>query len=153
MATRLDALRRRALGLQVVGFVLVALVIWLDEAIDLPRLLFHAQPSPFRPEEAGFELLLLAIVGGCSVLLTNALLRRLAYAESFLSFCPSCQRILRRSEWTSISDFFQEQQAEELRYGECPSCMEAAAQHRGGLCGADGECSFVTHFFQAKPPA
>ena len=122
MLTRLNALRRRAIGLQVLGFVLVGEVIWLDEAIDLPLHLFHAAPSPFRPEEAGFELLLLAVVGTASVLLTNALLRRVAQAESFISFCPSCQRIQRGGEWTSISDFFQEQEAGDLKHGVCPAC-------------------------------
>lgn len=128
MASRLNAFRRRAVGLQVLGFILVALVIWLDEAIDLPRLLFHAQPSPFRPEEAGFEMLLLTIVGAASILLTNRLLRRLEYAESFISFCPSCQRILRRGEWTSTSDFLQEQEADALKYGTCPECAESERQ-------------------------
>jgi hypothetical protein len=122
MLNRLNALRRRAIGLQVLGFLLVGEVIWLDEAIDLPLHLFHAPPSPFRPEEAVFELLLLAIVGTASVLLTNTLLRRLAHAESFISFCPSCQRIERRGEWTSITDFFQEQQADELTHSVCPAC-------------------------------
>jgi hypothetical protein len=122
MLNRLNALRRRAIVLQVLGFLLVGEVIWLDEAIDLPLHLFHAPPSPFRPEEAAFELLLLAIVGTASVLLTNTLLRRLAHAESFISFCPSCQRIERRGEWTSITDFFQEQQADELKHGVCPAC-------------------------------
>lgn len=125
MLTRLDALRRRAIALQCLGFMLVGEVIWLDEAIDLPQLLFHARPSPFRPEEAAFELLLLAIVGVASLLLTNTLLRRVARAESFISFCPSCQRIERRGEWTSISDFFQEQQADELKHGVCPACAGA----------------------------
>lgn len=122
MLTRLNALRRRAIGLQVLGFILVGEVIWLDEAVDLPLHLFHAPPSPFRPEEAAFELLLLAIVGTASVLLTNWLLRRLAAAESFIAFCPSCQRIQRRGEWTSISDFFQEQEAGALQHGVCPAC-------------------------------
>lgn len=128
MASRLNAFRRRAIGLQVLGFILVALVIWLDEAIDLPRLLFHARPSPFRPEEAGFEMLLLTIVGAASILLTNRLLRRLEYAESFISFCPSCQRILRRGGWTSTSDFFQEQEADDLKYGTCPECAQVDDQ-------------------------
>ncbi len=124
MHTRLDVLRRWAIGLQALGFILVGLVIWLDEAIDLPRLLFHAHPSPFRPEEAGFEFLLLSLVAATSIVVTNTLLRRLAHAESFLKFCPSCQRIHRRGEWTSITDFFQEQAADDLDYGVCPGCAD-----------------------------
>lgn len=131
MYTRLLALRRRAVLLQALGFLIVGLVIWLDEAIDLPHLLFRAQPSPFRPEEAGFELALLALVGTASIVLSSALLARLAQMESLPQFCPSCQRIQRRGEWTSISDFFQEQAAEELRYGVCPGCSGAEESTEG----------------------
>ena len=122
MLARLDSLRRRAVALQVLGFALIAGISWLDETIDLPHLLFGATPTPFRPEEAAFETLLLGIVGAGSVLITNSLLRRLAYMESFLPFCPACQRIQRRGAWTSISDYFQEQEGEALQYGVCPDC-------------------------------
>lgn len=122
MLTRINALRRLAIVLQVAGFVLVAGVIWLDEAIDLPHLLFGASPTPFRPEEAMFEMLFLGITAAVSILVTSAILRRLAYVETLVRFCPACQRVLRRGEWTSVSDFFQEEEAEALHYGVCPDC-------------------------------
>jgi hypothetical protein len=110
----------------------LAVVSWLDEAIDLPHLLFRARPTPFRPEEAAFETLLLAVVAGGVVYLTNVILRRLAYVESFLAFCPSCQRVQRRGEWTSISDYFQEQEAGALQHGLCLDCASP------GRRGAEG---------------
>jgi hypothetical protein len=121
-STRLNALRRLAIVLQVAGFLLVAGVIWLDESIDLPHLLFRASPTPFRPEEAVFEMLLLGVTAAATILVTSAILRRLAYVEALVRFCPSCQRVLRRGEWTSVSDFFQDEEAEALHYGVCPDC-------------------------------
>ena len=128
--TRIDALRRLALVLQVAGFVLVAGVIWLDEAIDLPHLLFRASPTPFRPEEALFEMLLLGLTAAASILVTGTILRRLAYVETLVRFCPSRQRVLRRGEWTSVSDFFQDEEAEALHYGVCPDCAARATAGR-----------------------
>jgi hypothetical protein len=122
MVTRINALRRLAIVLQVAGFVLVAGVIWLDEAIDLPHLLFGATPTPFRPEEAVFEMLFLGVTAAASIIVTSALLRRLGYVETLVRFCPSCQRVLRRGAWTSVSDFFQDEEAEALHYGVCPDC-------------------------------
>jgi len=129
MLTRLDSLRRVAVTLQVLGFVVVAGISWLDEALDLPHLLFGATPTPVRPEEAAFETLIIGVVAAGSVFITNALLRRLAYLESFLPFCPACQRVERRGEWTSISDYFQDQESEALHYAVCPDC---ARQGRAG---------------------
>jgi hypothetical protein len=77
-------------------------------------------------------MLLLAIVGTASVVLTNTLLRRLDYMESLISFCPSCQRILRRGAWTSTSDFLQEQEADALQYGTCPDCAGATHGRSAG---------------------
>lgn len=128
-STRINALRRLAIALQVAGFVVVAGVIWLDEAIDLPHLLFRASPTPFRPEEALFEMLLLAGTATVTILVTGAILRRLAYVETLVRFCPACQRVLRRGEWTSVADFFQDEEAEALHYGVCPDC---AARTIGG---------------------
>jgi hypothetical protein len=129
-STRINALRRLAIVLQVAGFVLVAGVIWLDEAIDLPHLLFGASPTPFRPEEAVFEMVLLGVTATAMILVTSAILRRLAYAETLLRFCPACQRVLRRGAWTSVSDFFQDEEAEALHYGVCPDCAARAAGGR-----------------------
>ena len=116
MPSRFASLRRISLGLQALSFLLLALVIWLDETLDLPHRLFHAARTPFRPEEALFETLLLVLVAAASLSLTNVLLRRLVYAQSFLPFCPACQRVRRRERWTSVSDFMQEEHADLLRY-------------------------------------
>ena len=122
MPSQMVALRRLSLGLQAFSFLLLALVIWLDETLDLPHLLFHATPTPFRPEEALFETLLLVMVALVSLAFTSMLLKRLIYAQSFLPFCPACQQVRRGERWTSVSDFLQEEQADLLGYGLCPTC-------------------------------
>ena len=127
-STRINALRRLALVLQIAGFALVAGVIWLDEAIDLPHLLFRAAPTPFRPEEAAFEMLLLGITATATILVTSAILRRLAYVEALVRFCPACQRVLRRGEWTTVSDLFQDEEADALHYAVCPDCAGREAR-------------------------
>jgi hypothetical protein len=131
MFSQLIALRRIAVGLQALGFLLVMAVIWLDESLDLPHLLFHAAPTPFRPEEAGFETACLALVGLASLVLTSALLRRLSYAQSFIAFCPSCQRVRRGDDWTSLSDLLQGEQAHVLSYNLCPGCTARFAPTPG----------------------
>lgn len=138
MLTRLNDLRRLAIVLQIVAFTLLAGVSWLDEAIDLPHLLFGATPTPFRPEEAAFETLLLALVAAGSAFATNAILRRLVYLESLVAFCPACQRVRRRGGWTSISDYFQDRESDALQYGVCPDCAERERRTRATAEGAAG---------------
>ncbi len=124
MLIRLNALRRLAIVLQVLAFLLLAGVSWLDEAVDLPHILFGATRTPFRPEEAALETFVLAVVAVGSAVATNAILRRLVYLETFVAFCPACQRVRRHGEWTTISSYFQDREADALQYGVCPACAE-----------------------------
>jgi hypothetical protein len=126
MSARLVHLRRLAVGLQALGFLLVGVVIWLDEYLDLPRWLFHAQPTPFRPEESAFETALLAIVALASLAVTTSLFRRWAQAQFSAAFCISCQRIRNGDEWTTLSEVLQSDQGDALVYGLCPSCTPTA---------------------------
>ena len=127
MTSQLISLRRLSLGLQALGFLVLIVISWLDEILDLPARLFHARPTPFRPEEALFESLLLVIVAAASLGLTSRLLRRLIHAQSFLPLCPACQRVRRGERWTSLSDFLQEEHADFLGYGLCPSCSDLSS--------------------------
>ena len=126
MPPRLIRVRRLVVGLQALGFLLVGSVIWLDEFLDLPQYLFHAQPTPFRPEESALETALLAIVAVASLSVTTALFRRWAQAQTFATFCISCQRIRNGEEWTTLSDILQTDQGDAIAYALCPRCTPAA---------------------------
>jgi hypothetical protein len=128
MPSQFASFRRLALGLQALSFLLLGLAIWLDETVDLPHRLFHATATPFRPEEAGFETALLAVVAVASLSLTNLLLRRLVEARTFLPFCLVCQRVRSGERWTSVSDFLQQEGAELLDYGLCPDCSSTVRE-------------------------
>jgi len=54
---------RRVLILETLAFLLVALIIWLDELLDLPHLLFHAPATPLRLAECGLESALTLLLG------------------------------------------------------------------------------------------
>ena len=123
MPVYLARLRRSFLALQTLSFLMVAVVIWLDEAVDFPHMFFHAVPTPFRPQEAGLESILLALVALGSLAITNTLFRRLAEADSFLAFCPACQRVRRGDEWTTASDVVQDYLGDAAHYGLCPACL------------------------------
>ena len=49
------AVFRYTLALEAAGFLLIIAIIWLDEILDLPRLLFDTPATPFRPGEGLLE--------------------------------------------------------------------------------------------------
>src|SRR4051812_14485241 len=109
-----------ALLLEALGFVFVALLIWVNEYLDLPHLLFDSPPTLWRPVEvaieSGFVLLLGAAVTGVSWLT----FRRLAYLESLLTLCAQCQRVGDEGRWMDFEDFLEARDRTETTHGMCP---------------------------------
>ncbi len=112
-----------ALVLEALGFIFVALLIWVNEYLDLPHLVFDSPATPFRAVqvaiESGFVLLLGAGVTGVSWLT----FRRLAYLESLLILCASCQRVGDEGRWMGFEDFVESRDRLETTHGMCPDCQ------------------------------
>ena len=119
--------RRRAINeallLEALGFIFVALLIWVNDYLDLPHLLLGVPRTPFRPFEvaieSGFVLLLGAAVTGVSWLT----FRRLAYLESMLTLCASCQRVGDEGRWMDFETFVESRDSTETTHGMCPDCQ------------------------------
>jgi len=112
-----------ALVLEALGFIFVALLIWVNEYLDLPHLIFGSPTTLFRPVqvaiESGFVLLLGAAVTGVSWLT----FRRLAYLESLLILCASCQRVGDEGRWMDFEHFVESRDRLETTHGMCPDCQ------------------------------
>src|SRR6185295_5223513 len=90
-----------ALLLEALGFVFVALLIWVNEYLDLPHILLGAP------------------VTGVSWLT----FRRLAYLESLLTLCASCQRVGDEGRWMNFENFVESRDFTETTHGMCPDCQ------------------------------
>ena len=112
-----------SLLLEALGFIFVALLIWVNEYLDLPHMLLGAPPTPWRPIEvaieSGFVLLLGTAVTGVSWLT----FRRLAYLESLLTLCAACQRVGDDGRWMPFETFVQSRDRTETTHGICPDCQ------------------------------
>jgi hypothetical protein len=123
--------RRRAvyeaLLLEALGFIFVSLLIWVNDYLDLPHRLLGAGPTPFRPVqvaiESGFVLALGAAVTGVSWLT----FRRLAYLESMLTLCASCQRVGDEGRWMHFEQFVEMRDSTATTHGMCPDCQTSFA--------------------------
>ncbi|MCD4847350.1 MAG: hypothetical protein K8R76_04080 [Candidatus Aegiribacteria sp.] len=59
------------------GFLLVIVLIWLDEILDLPHLIFGAAVTPINYKESIFETFMILILAGLIIFLTLELLKRI----------------------------------------------------------------------------
>ena len=113
---------RYTLMLEAAGFALIIAIIWLDELLDLPRLLFGAAPTPVRVGEGLLESVLTVLVGAIVVGITYRAFRRIQYLESLIVLCAWCRRVRANEEWLSVEDFLEREHNAHTTHGICSTC-------------------------------
>lgn len=117
-----SAVFRHTLALEAVSFLLIVAIIWLDEVLDLPRLLFGAAPTPIRLGEGLLESVLILVVGVAVVAITQRAFRRIEYLESLVVMCAWCRRVRSGDEWLRVEEFLEQQHHAHTTHGICSSC-------------------------------
>jgi hypothetical protein len=112
------------LALEAVGFLLIIAIIWMDEILDLPHVLFGATHMPVRWAEGALESLLTVAVGTAVVLITYRAFRRIDYLESLIVMCAWCRRVRSGTEWVSVEAFLQRQHQSDTSHGICETCAK-----------------------------
>jgi len=54
---------KRILAYEIIAFLAIILMLWLDELLDLPHFLLGAAPTPINWREALFETVIVAVIG------------------------------------------------------------------------------------------
>ena len=115
------------LALEAVGFLLIVAIIWMDELLDLPHLIFGAPHTPVRWAEGFLESLLTIAVGVAVVAITYRAFRRIEYLESLIVMCAWCRRVRFGQEWLSVEHFLERQHQLRTTHGICEGCAESVA--------------------------
>ena len=109
---------------EIVGFILVLTVIWLDEIVDLPGLL-GAEPSPVNWRESLIESIMIVTLGTIVVYRSWKQLGELYKISGFLPVCANCKRIRLNNEWIPLETYMHEVNNTPVSHGMCPSCMKS----------------------------
>ena len=117
-----SAVFRYTLALEAAGFLLIIAIIWLDEVLDLPRLLLGAAATPLRPGEGLLESLLTLGVGTVVVSITYRAFRRIEYLQSLVVICAWCRRVRSEDEWLGMEQFLERQHNAHTTHGICDAC-------------------------------
>lgn len=121
------AVFRYTLALEAAGFLLIIAIIWLDEVLDLPRLLFGAPPTPLRLGEGLLESVLILVVGVAVVSFIYRAVRRIEYLESLVVMCAWCRRVRADNAWLTMEVFLERQHHSQTTHGICDECAATMA--------------------------
>lgn len=108
---------------ETVMFVIILAIIWVDEFLDMPYLLFGATPTPRRMEEYIVETVSVAMVVLLVIAGTVLLLRRLDRAERFLRVCAWCRKVWLDDRWVVFEEYVKKEHKLKSSHGICPECM------------------------------
>lgn len=122
----------KILVLEFAGFLLMLLIIWLDEFFDLESHLNGVPPKPIDwfhfLLESGSILVLMAVVTTGTYLL----LRQIKRLESFIMVCAWCKKVRYKGQWISLERYLRQESEGEASHGMCPECFARETGEESG---------------------
>ncbi len=117
--------KRRLIAGEVMAFLCIVALIWLDEVIDIPHLLLGADPTPMNWREALSESVITAIVAMVIIGYTKRLLQKVNILEGLLPICASCKRIRDcQGDWHQMEAYIRDRSEAEFTHSVCPDCRD-----------------------------
>ena len=108
---------------QLATFVLLALLVWVNEILDLPQALFHLEPTP--ASLARGAILTAAVLLTAVLTIGNTYLRGQRLVSDILVICARCHKVkLNADQWQDWDAFVAEKSGCHLSHGLCPDCYE-----------------------------
>jgi hypothetical protein len=123
-------LLKQILLIELTGFAFVLLLLWMDEIVDLPHVLFGAPSTPINVAECIIETVVISLLGIIVLLTTFHLLRRIKVLEGILPVCSFCKKIRSHDSWIAIDDYVRDHSEAQFSHSVCPQCSKT---HYGTL--------------------
>lgn len=121
---------KRIIGIEIFGFLSAILIIWIDEILDLPHIIFGVAATPANYSESIFESVVIGLLAGVIIFLTHNIMKRLNYLEGILPVCSFCNKIRFQERWVPFEDYISEHSEADFSHSLCPECAEA---HYGNI--------------------
>ena len=111
------------------GFLAILVFTWADTVYDFPKQ--YLIPHTLHPKvwEASLEIIGILLIAITTLMMTQQLLSRLLYLETFLMVCSGCRKINHEGRWISMVDYFKSGFDTKTMPGMCPECSRRMMQN------------------------
>jgi len=113
-------------------FCLILITIWLDEFLDLPKILLGAPATPYRIEEYLLETILISIVAVFVIVITFMLLQKIERLDRYLRVCAWCRSVWFDGKWVNFEQYMEGRHALQATHGICEKCHEKLMRENRG---------------------
>lgn len=108
---------------QFMAFMMLILVIWLNEMIDIPKLWFGGVESPFNVFRGCVLTVAVAIVAIITV--GHTYVQQKQIIRGLLTVCAQCRKIRMDTEvWEQLDQYISDHSLALISHGLCPHCFE-----------------------------
>ena len=112
---------------QFLTFIMLILIVWVNEVRDMPALLFNTAPQDvniFRGCVLTAAVLVAAIVA-----IGNTYLQQKRVLNSIISVCSNCHKVrVNQNQWKQMEEYISDNSLLTFTHGLCPDCMEKVMQ-------------------------
>jgi hypothetical protein len=106
---------------QLMSFVLLLCFIWVSEIIDLPKLIFDSEETPFSLYRVC--VLSAAVITAAIISVGHTYERQKAVIGRMLMTCVYCHRVMHEDgSWEHVEEYFMRNYPMEVGHGACPAC-------------------------------
>ncbi|MFH1874494.1 MAG: hypothetical protein ABH859_04835 [Pseudomonadota bacterium] len=117
-------IRSRVIVYEVIGFLAVIVLLFVNEIFDMPNRLFGAEPTPFNIRESLAEAWLVLVLG-CFIIYQSWLsLKRIKYLEGFIRVCAYCKKINLDEKWIPFEMYLNDTSKLQFTHGICDECTK-----------------------------
>ena len=120
---------KKIIAIESTGFLVLIAILWMDEILDLPHLIFRAPPTLINIQESIIESVLVLLLATLVILATHRLLRRIQRLEGILPICSFCKKIRSGSEWIPVDYYIAKHTEADISHGLCPDCAKKYYGH------------------------
>lgn len=107
---------------QFMAFIILLCVVWINEILDLPALLFDAEPSGIDVTRA--STLSAAVLVCAIVAVGNTYTQQKHILRGLLILCSSCRKIrVNRGMWEELNLYLERNTLAEFHLDMCPGCF------------------------------
>lgn len=125
-----EEFQKKIIGFELTGFFVVTIILWLNEILDIPFVLFGGEATPINYKESLFETFLVAALAALVLTKTNRMMQRIRYLEGILPVCSFCKKIRVEDQWVPIEVYIRDHSEVEFSHSLCPECRK---EHYGYL--------------------
>jgi len=112
---------------QLLTFIMLILVIWVNELRDMPAFFFSTDPQDVNIFRGC--ILTAAVLVAAIVAIGNTYLQQKRVLNSMVSVCSSCNKVrVNQNQWKQMEEYISDNSLLTFTHGLCPDCMEKVMQ-------------------------